>query len=318
MFASYAPITNKVHDADLYAAPPGCLWAATHKIDGTNVSVIIPKDGKVVYGRRNGLLKMSDDFYGFQEVLPKVIADWRELLLDFPDASQVTVYGELYGSGAPVNPAHVSKKTGKVQRSITYLTPKGKRAFIAFDISVDGAYIDYPKAVEVFRRRGIPHTPVVFSGTVVDVVAWARAHASDVVDPAWYGVTGVVGRPPADKGEGWVVRPFAESINPYGERVIIKVKNPAFSESVPAGKPAGKSAPPSPVASHCPVTLARVANVLSKELLTDLTLQNVGMLADKVIADFQKDTPSYAPDDKTKKALRRDVSTLVRTWMLDR
>jgi hypothetical protein len=66
------------------------------------------------------------------------------------------------------------------------------------------------------------------------------------------------------------------------------------------------------------VTLARVANVLSKELLTDLTLQNVGMLADKVIADFQKDTPSYAPDDKTKKALRRDVSTLVRTWMLDR
>ena len=31
-------------------------------------------------------------------------------------------------------------------------------------------------------------------------------------------------------GEGWVVRPVKERVNHFGDRVILKVKNPAFAE----------------------------------------------------------------------------------------
>lgn len=202
----------------------------------------------------------------------------------------------------------------RVQRAITYLTPRGNRAFIAFDIMVDGVYVDLPRAHAALDRAHVPYTPVVFSGVAEDVVAWARVHAADPVNPAWYGVSNLA-RGCMDPGEGWVVRPVVETANSFHERVMMKIKNPSFAETntnkdTNSGKAVTVCAEP-----PCPVTQSRVHNVLTKELESDLRLSNVSSLADKVVADFLKDTPVFAGDVKV---LKRGVAAVVRAWLTTR
>lgn len=319
MFAKYPEISNRPA-AHTYAVPEHEVWIATHKLDGTNMSVIIARDAtedststSVSFARRNGLLAPTDNFYGWQDVVPKA-GNWTALLEAFPGCKQVTVYGELYGGKYPHPDVPADTSVGPVQRSVFYHPQKH---FAAFDVRVDGEFVEYTRAAEVLRAVGVPVLPVVFSGPRDEVLAWAHAHRSDDVNPAWYGFPDlpcIAG----NAGEGWVVRPEHNAYTTHRDRVIFKVKNPKFGEmpEKPPKKASGSAPAATPAASSAYVTEARVSNVLGKELPERLTFKNFAELVALVQADAAKDA---AADGVVEDAAvsKTAATTLVRAYLKD-
>jgi Rnl2 family RNA ligase len=314
-FKSYDSISNKVgaHMAP-EAKGPEVPWVATHKIDGKNMSVTItrrPGDATptIQFGRRNGFLGADTSFDGYQAVLPG-LADWAAVLGDFPEeVSSVTIFGELYGGGYPhPDVPAVVPAPGLVQRSVFYAPDK---RFVAFDVRLDNdRYLDYPEAAALLDRHHIPRVHTVFSGPYEEVVAWATSHRADDVNPAWFGLPHlpvIAG----NAGEGWVVRPEREAHNVFSERLLFKVKNPAFDE-VAAAPPASAKAKAAAKGKEPPmsrfVTASRVSNVLGKELPETVTKANFKALVELVVDDAVKDGAS-AEEDRA--ATTRAASALV-------
>jgi len=61
----------------------------------------------------------------------------------------VILFGEIYGSGV---------------QDMTYGLKDGEKDFAAFDISVDGRYLDADEKFNLFARHGIPFVPLIYRG----------------------------------------------------------------------------------------------------------------------------------------------------------
>jgi Rnl2 family RNA ligase len=308
MFARYPEISNRP-SAMTYAVPADEVWVATHKVDGTNMSVIVQRDDRsVTYARRNGVLTPGVAFYGWETVVPAA-GRWLELLDQFPVAKQVTVYGELFGGKYPHKDVPAVPGVGPVQRGVFY---HPDRQFVAFDVCVDGVFLEYGAAATAVTAVGARVLPVVFSGVVADVLAWAHDHRAAEVDPAWYGFPDL----PiikGNKGEGWVVRPTHDAYTTCGSRVIFKIKNPTFNEGVgtddSSAPSSAKPKPGTPTSRY--VTPARVSNVLGKELPSELTFKNFATLVALVLADAAKDGGA----DEDAAAAKAVAANLVREYL---
>ena len=326
MFAKYPSISVR---PGLFRDVAG-EWVASHKVDGTNMSVIVHRgddDGgppHVRFARRNGLLDEDETgFYNYQTVLP-TLTDWTQLLAMFPGSTQVTVFGEFFGGKYPHPDVAADAAAGKpVQPSIWYCPDK---RFAAFDICVDGAFLDVHAVCGTCAAAGIPHIPVMKSGSRAEVLEWAAEHRADDVDPAWYGDTsGLLPIIPGNACEGWVVRPVVDTYHPHDCRVMVKVKNPAFGEGEGGGGGGGKAAVhvPTPMndetrAAVVRVTAARVANVLGKELETSITMRNFQTLMRLVREDAIADAAKDAAVNVTRvnaKAVNDAVAPLVRSYV---
>ena len=300
-FSSYPSITNRVDRIVDVAAdvshegsenptgtPPG-EWLVTHKIHGTNMSAIIDAaTGGVEYARRNGRLGTDRSFYGYGTVLPPLFDTAGPAILAAlrsPCERQVVVYGELYGDG--------------IQREIKYCAPgTPSKRFSAFDVCVDGVFLDYADACRVLDAAGIPRVPVVVTGSFEAMLAWAKEHCADVPLPGWLSTAPVDGDVVTDAGEGWVLRPSVETVNRFGDRTMLKVKNPRFGESQDDvhGRPEGHVVDSSAVEEDAPtttarayITPARVANVLAKEHPDTLVMHNIPMFITRVVDDAKRD-----------------------------
>ncbi len=103
-------------------------------------------------------------------------------------ARNVVVFGELYGSGV---------------QDIAYGLTSGAKSFRAFDIAVDGKYLDFDEKKEWLERFGVEAVPVLFRGPF----SWA------VVEAETYGPTTMCASEAAGrfKGrEGCVITPIKE------------------------------------------------------------------------------------------------------------
>jgi RNA ligase (TIGR02306 family) len=108
---------------------------------------------------------------------------------------QVILYGESYG---PVQSMHYGSPTDL--------------KFAAFDILVDGKYLDYNRFTEICGKYGIPICPIVYSGPYSIQKAKEMAAGNTLM-----GDTHI--------REGVVVKPVIERSSPRCGRVIFKVIN---------------------------------------------------------------------------------------------
>jgi hypothetical protein len=116
----------------------------------------------------------------------------RDLLESQRQHRRVVLFGEVFGS--------------KIQR-VNYGL-KDAIAFRAFDLLLDGRYLDYDAFMEVMAQFAIPTMPVVATGEYS--LDFVRRHA---------GGKSLL----ADHGrEGVVVRPLKERTDPTVGRVILK------------------------------------------------------------------------------------------------
>lgn len=77
---------------------------------------------------------------------PRVVLMLNDLSQETHD---VILFGELYGCGV---------------QDMTYGCKDGETKFAAFDITIDGAYMDADRKIELFERYGIPSVPIFYTG----------------------------------------------------------------------------------------------------------------------------------------------------------
>jgi RNA ligase (TIGR02306 family) len=192
MFARYTEIENMRNFPDVIH--DGEEVIATEKIHGTScrVGLIegVPMAGsKSLRRKKPELDRMETDLYWHPWSLDQV----HDLMLDFQDVRHVMLFGEVYG---------------KVQ-SLRYGLGNGI-AFRAFDIMVDGHYLDYEAFLTVCIANGVQTVPPVYRGPYSIEKIREISDGPSLIEGADH------------HREGVVVRPVKERHDPKVGRVILK------------------------------------------------------------------------------------------------
>lgn len=127
----------------------------------------------------------------------------RRLLEHLQNNHVVLIYGEVYG--------------GSVQ-SLNYDIPKGRGlGFAAFDILIDGNYLDYDRFSALCNEYGVPMVPLLYRGP------WNQDKAFELAD----GPSTMA----SHMREGVVVKPIKERIDPKVGRAVVKIIGVEYSLS---------------------------------------------------------------------------------------
>jgi RNA ligase (TIGR02306 family) len=195
LFVSYTDVENLRNFPGVLA--DGEDVVVTEKLHGTNCRVGVidgePMAGSMEVRRKRPAddIALAASTYWFPTTVPGVRA-----LLDALAKShrQVILFGEVFGS--------------KVQ-SLHYGCV-GRLGFAAFDLLVDGRYLDAAEFEAACANHGVPTVPVVYRGP----------YALDAIKAVSGGATTLGGG--AHIREGVVVRPARERTDPKVGRVILK------------------------------------------------------------------------------------------------
>lgn len=137
---------------------------------------------------------IKNNWYWYPTTCPGVIDLLHGLTLE--GHKQVELFGETYG---PV-------------QSMTYGTPT-QLAFRAFDLIIDGQYVDYDRFVELCTKYGVDMVPLVYRGPY----SFATAKKISM------GPTLITGADDKHIREGVVVKPVKERHSPKIGRVLLKM-----------------------------------------------------------------------------------------------
>lgn len=135
---------------------------------------------------------------------------FRTNAIDHPDKKIITIYGEAYG--------------GKIQKMKT--TYGDKLKFIAFEVSIDGWFVNVKQAHDFVNKFGLEFVPY----EIIDCTpeALEKARMAESIQAIRNGCG------PGKKREGIVLRPLQEFIDVNGGRIIAKYKQPDFEERATA------------------------------------------------------------------------------------
>lgn len=181
----------------------------SEKIHGTNCRLACI-GGQLIAGSHNTQRaevteeEANNNFYWFPFTIPNV----REMVRELGEThAQVILFGEVYGKG--------------VQGGFTY--GKEGLSFAAFDLMLNGVYVDYNKFINLTGTYGVPTVPIDYNGPYSeDYIALFRDA------PSWY-ANGQI-------REGIVIKPRQERLQGRLGRLILKAINPEYSIRKSAGK----------------------------------------------------------------------------------
>lgn len=164
-------------------------WVWTEKVDGTNIRLHWNGSEVTIGGR-------TDE----AQVPAPLVANLRPFLEPdtwtgvFPDAADVTLYGEGYGA--------------KIQKGGQY---RPDQAFVLFDVKIGPWWLQRPNAEDIAGKVGFDAVPIVGTWTLPDACEMVRLSK---VESAW----------PGARIEGLVGRPAVDLFNRKGERIVTKIK----------------------------------------------------------------------------------------------
>jgi RNA ligase (TIGR02306 family) len=199
LFQRYTDIENLRNYPDAFE--PGEMVVLTEKIHGTSCRVGIV-EGELMAGSMGMRRKRPPDAelhrstYWFPLTLEPVAALLAEL---GRGRRQVILYGEVFGAG--IQSFHYGMK--------------GRLAFAAFDLLVDGRYLDWPDLQRTLARLDLPAVPVLYEGPLTPEVV--RQHSLGKTTLADHHVR-----------EGVVVRPLRERTDPRLGRLVLKYLSDAY------------------------------------------------------------------------------------------
>lgn len=205
-FKKYSDIENVREDRIAFLntlmIDPSIYWVAHEKLHGANFSIWINKD-EIRYASRQQWV--DETFYNCKTVLdnllPNVIKIQNSIKAWGTSGEVWTIYGELFGD--------------KIQKGVLY--PQGKH-FKAFDIMIDGKYIDYEKFQHICSQYDLPTVPFIQAGTLeslLELPVEFLTRLNPIVD---------------NVAEGLVIKPNQVLFFPNGNRIIFKRKAARFVE----------------------------------------------------------------------------------------
>lgn len=173
-------------------------WTWTEKVDGTNIRLHWDGSGVTIGGRTDDA-SLPAALVAALRPLTEDTARWKTI---FPEADDVTVYGEGYG-------ANISKTKGY----------SVDRKFIVFDVLVGPWWLSDENIADVAGKLGLETVPKYGEpfpyepGTLTLNEAWKRITEGKLVS-RWEGA----------RAEGLVGRPAVPLFTRKGDRVIVKMK----------------------------------------------------------------------------------------------
>jgi RNA ligase (TIGR02306 family) len=209
-FHHYTDLENYRNFPDLIA--PGEEVTFTEKLHGMNCRLGLIRDGDewvFAAGSHNQRRKEVDKkgrpsrfWVVFTEPVRELLRHLRERA-----SAGVVVFGELFGAGV---------------QDVWYGLENGKFALRAFDLAIDGKFLDFDEKSELFERFGVERVPLLYRGPF-DRQAIEK-HVS--------GPTTMC--PPEKAGkfkgrEGIVITPSRERLGPVGARALDRIILKAIS-----------------------------------------------------------------------------------------
>jgi hypothetical protein len=164
-------------------------WRWYEKVDGTNIRLHWNGSRVTVGGRTDDAMIPATLVAQLGQLTDPAM--WRSV---FPDADDVTVYGEGYGRGI--------RSGGQYRRDM---------AFIVFDVLVGRWWLSPENVADVADKFGLDVVPLVGQFTLNE--AW-KAITNNSLTSQWDGA----------QIEGLVGRPLVDLINRKGDRIIVKMK----------------------------------------------------------------------------------------------
>lgn len=257
-------------------------FCCTEKVHGSNFSFVY--DGvELRTAKKSSLLSDDANFFN-QHILrdkykDSIISIYNDLKKEYT-FEVLTVYGETFGG--LYNHPDVEKVANvtRVQKEIQY-TPDAE--FYAFDIRMDGLYLNYDKAVFLFEKYNVFHAKIIFRGSFEDCLQYSNDYETNI--PQWLGLPPIEG----NITEGNVIKPIEPCFFNSGERVILKNKNPKFNEKQKAPK---KPKEPIKISDEGKVLVEEMRSFVNENRLRNV-LSHIGSVTDK---DFGKVMGEFAKD----------------------
>jgi len=126
----------------------------TEKLHGTNsrVASIRTEDGTVLVcgTRRNQVRQGTGSKYEAPLHIPEVTNLLSALRDTYNDGVAIVLFGEIFGAG--------------VQKHFIYGQAPGVLGYRAFDIAIDGAYMDWDNFVAICDEHGLNVVPLLYRG----------------------------------------------------------------------------------------------------------------------------------------------------------
>lgn len=215
LFANYSHIENWRNYPDLFVEGEPII--AHEKIHGSNSKVgVIYENGEIIHmigshNTRKKLVGPDEDQkkVSLYQYPLKIVEKMLEEILISSAANVVIVYGEIFG---------------KVQ-DLRY-GRNNELAYRAFDIYIDGKFLDWNDAEDWFVAHKIEYAPIVYCGPYSEQVMKDCANQNTLLMPP----------DTAHMSEGVVIRPQKERFDPSIGRVILKYKSNAYEERYARGK----------------------------------------------------------------------------------
>lgn len=332
MFKKYNSLTNHVDKGFLNKlmiqgfTDPLKTWVAREKVHGANFSFIIKND-EIKIAKRTGIIEEQETFYEASDLLKKYresvikVRDSLNLLKKLNPDSTVTIFGEYAGK---------QKTGGNIQHGVEY----GDADFYAFDIMIDGEYVDEVVFITAISVSEFKEAPMIALGSFDQLIAINPNFDSVVTETQeqkYQRLKDAVKRVDnyglrytnINTAEGLVIKPIFSKM--MGEhRVIVKIKNEKFSERKNRVK---NFVPPVPLTEKDKevleelvtyITDNRTRNVLSKIGIP--TAKQFGTVMGLTVQDILKESNGYIENSENvsvvKKALVVEVTNALRdNWI---
>ena len=280
----------------------GGEWSVTEKVHGSNFSFYITSS-EIKVAKRTSFLGVGQKFFNFEEVLDDHLDRMKLLFVlvsEFlnpkeadlsGDDLEIILYGELFGGTYPHEDVEAIPGSTKVQKGVFY-SPLNN--FYAFDMKVNGRFINTDIFEEIMEEVGIFYAKTLFKGTFEEALQYPNEFQTTLPKR--------LGLPEIENNvcEGVVIKPTSVKFFGSGDRVILKNKNEKFTE-VSHRKDKGVKVSENYdlseeenfiyVIALAYVTESRLRNVISKigEVTDKMFGKLQGMFMKDVITDFRKD-----------------------------
>lgn len=323
-FHRYSSIENSYRQLELHRmqmeGKDKGKWCVQEKVHGSNFSFWVNKK-EIRCAKRSGLLAPDANFYNFQRLMRHWEYPMREYFeRRLKSVKELTFYGEIMGGVYP-HPDVEPVSTPKIQGGI-YYHPDVR--FYLFDIMKDGEFISIDVMADIAEEMEMHYAKTLFSGTLYECMEYENTYQTTI--PDYYDLPPIEG----NMCEGNVIKPNKSVFMKSGSRVLLKNKNPKFSE-ISGTKTKKASKVMSPLGDNAwevlstYVTENRLNNVLSK--MGPVTFKDFGNILGAynidVLEDFEKDEPegleSFGLDKDEGKMVRKmmsnEASNIIREYL---
>jgi Rnl2 family RNA ligase len=319
-FKKYSSIENayrqKAVDNLMIYNPKG-PYIVQEKIHGANFAIYVDESG-VKYAKRSGFIDNPASFYR-ADIIAEKYGEKAQKLFDALSVESVSIHGEIYGGSYPHKDVETVKGGAKkVQSGVSY-SPEIE--FIAFDLKMEGNYVDIDFMNQLLDFHGISRLSVLKKGTLKECLEYPNEFNSNLH-----------GLPELEDNtcEGVVIKSIAPDRMPNGDRYILKNKNAKWSEKGKKGPVTVKELPahviPFVETAVSYINENRLRNVLSK--IGPITNAKaafstvISPLNQDAIEDFMKENPEFSELEKSDrgivtKQINKAAANLIRENLYD-